>query len=89
MSQRLPVSFTRRASKHVDEAGQWWRENRAKAPEALREELDQALQLIASHPENLFAADASFFPSLAAVNPGLTIVAQALRAADHIRASHL
>ena len=51
MSQRLPVSFTRRASKHVDEAGRWWRENRAKAPEALREELDQALQLIASQPD--------------------------------------
>ena len=28
---------------------------------------------------------ASFFPSSAAVNPGLTIVAQALRVADHIR----
>ncbi len=34
---------------------------------------------------NLFVVDASFFPSSAAVNPGLTIVAQALRAADHIR----
>jgi len=37
--------------------------------------------------ENLFVVDASFFPSSAAVNPGLTIVAQALRVADHIRAS--
>jgi choline dehydrogenase-like flavoprotein len=35
--------------------------------------------------ENLFVVDASFFPSAAAVNPGLTIVAQALRVADHIR----
>ena len=33
---------------------------------------------------NLFVVDASFFPSSAAVNPGLTIAAQALRAADHI-----
>jgi choline dehydrogenase-like flavoprotein len=33
---------------------------------------------------NLFVIDASFFPSSAAVNPALTIVAQALRAADHI-----
>lgn len=39
--------------------------------------------------DNLFVVDASFFPSSAAVNPGLTIVAQALRAADHIRSSHL
>jgi choline dehydrogenase-like flavoprotein len=33
---------------------------------------------------NLFVVDASFFPSSAAVNPGLTIIAQALRVADHI-----
>jgi choline dehydrogenase-like flavoprotein len=39
--------------------------------------------------ENLFVVDASFFPSSAAVNPGLTIAAQALRAADHIRANDL
>jgi len=39
--------------------------------------------------DNLFVVDASFFPSSAAVNPGLTIAAQALRVADHIRSSHL
>ncbi|WP_395662986.1 GMC oxidoreductase [Aestuariivirga sp.] len=33
---------------------------------------------------NLFVIDASFFPSSAAVNPALTIAAQALRAASHI-----
>ena len=38
---------------------------------------------------NLFVVDASFFPSSAAVNPGLTIVAQALRVADHIRRTDL
>jgi choline dehydrogenase-like flavoprotein len=37
--------------------------------------------------DNLFVVDASFFPSSAAVNPGLTIVAQAIRVADHIKAS--
>jgi choline dehydrogenase-like flavoprotein len=36
---------------------------------------------------NLFVVDASFFPSSAAVNPGLTIIAQALRTADHIIAT--
>jgi choline dehydrogenase-like flavoprotein len=36
---------------------------------------------------NLFVVDASFFPSSAAVNPGLTIIAQALRTADHIKAT--
>jgi choline dehydrogenase-like flavoprotein len=34
--------------------------------------------------DNLFVVDASFFPSSAAVNPALTIAAQALRSADHI-----
>jgi choline dehydrogenase-like flavoprotein len=33
---------------------------------------------------NLFVVDASFFPSSAALNPALTIAAQALRVADHI-----
>jgi len=39
--------------------------------------------------DNVFVVDASFFPSSAAVNPGLTIAAQALRVADHIRQTDL
>ena len=39
--------------------------------------------------ENLFVVDASFFPSSAAVNPALTIAAQALRVADHITTTDL
>jgi choline dehydrogenase-like flavoprotein len=39
--------------------------------------------------DNLFVVDASFFPSSAAVNPGLTIIAQALRVADHIKSVDL
>ena len=38
---------------------------------------------------NLFVVDASFFPSSAAVNPALTIAAQALRVAEHIMMSEL
>ncbi|MEO8481487.1 MAG: GMC family oxidoreductase [Acidobacteriota bacterium] len=34
--------------------------------------------------ENVFVVDGSFFPSSAAVNPALTIAAQALRVADHL-----
>lgn len=34
--------------------------------------------------ENLYVVDASFFPSSAAMNPALTIAAQALRVADHL-----
>ncbi|OCJ17263.1 hypothetical protein A6U87_20910 [Rhizobium sp. AC44/96] len=39
--------------------------------------------------QNLFVIDASFFPSSAAVNPALTIVAQAIRASEHILATNL
>jgi choline dehydrogenase-like flavoprotein len=38
---------------------------------------------------NLFIVDASFLPTSAAVNPALTIAAQALRTADHIRRKDL
>ncbi|MCB0226938.1 MAG: GMC family oxidoreductase, partial [Anaerolineae bacterium] len=34
--------------------------------------------------ENLYVVDSSFFPSSAAMNPALTIAAQALRVADHL-----
>ena len=40
------------------------------------------------HP-NLFVVDASFLPTSAAVNPALTIAAQALRVADHITRTDL
>lgn len=36
--------------------------------------------------DNLYIADASFFPSVGAVNPTLTIIANALRVADAIKA---
>jgi choline dehydrogenase-like flavoprotein len=35
--------------------------------------------------DNLYVVDASFFPSSGAVNPALTIMANALRVGDHIR----
>lgn len=35
--------------------------------------------------DNLYVADASFFPSIGAVNPTLTIIANALRVAAHIQ----
>lgn len=39
--------------------------------------------------DNLFVVDASFLPTSAAVNPSLTIAAQALRVADHIKTKEL
>ena len=35
--------------------------------------------------DNLYVTDASFFPSIGAVNPTLTIIANALRVADVIK----
>ncbi|HEX2713626.1 MAG TPA: GMC family oxidoreductase [Candidatus Acidoferrales bacterium] len=35
--------------------------------------------------DNLYVVDASFFPSSGAVNPALTVMANALRVADHLR----
>ncbi|HEX4913206.1 MAG TPA: GMC oxidoreductase, partial [Vicinamibacterales bacterium] len=35
--------------------------------------------------DNLYVVDSSFFPSSAAVNPALTIMANALRVGDHLR----
>mgnify|MGYP005850673751 CR=1 FL=1 len=36
--------------------------------------------------DNLYVVDGSFFPSSSAVNPGLTIMAMAIRVADHLKA---
>lgn len=51
MNPPLPITFTVRASRQVAEAERWWRANRTKAPDALRVELTQALQLVAAQPE--------------------------------------
>ena len=51
MTSPLPVVFTRRAERHVQEAGSWWKKNRTKAPGALAEELGNALRLVASQPD--------------------------------------
>ncbi len=36
--------------------------------------------------DNLYVVDASFFPSSGAVNPALTIMANAMRVGDHLKA---
>ncbi|MCB1110026.1 MAG: GMC family oxidoreductase [Chlamydiia bacterium] len=39
--------------------------------------------------ENLYVVDGSFFPSISGVNPGLTIIANALRIGDHLKSEVL
>lgn len=50
MRDPLPLKVTRRAEREIERAGRWWRENREAAPEALREELENAFRLIAAQP---------------------------------------
>jgi plasmid stabilization system protein ParE len=46
----LPIKVTRRAAAQIQEAGGWWLANRPAAPEALKEELQRAFDLIAQQP---------------------------------------
>ena len=47
-------------------------------------DLGADLNCRAHEADNLYVTDASFFPSIGAVNPTLTIIANALRVADHL-----
>lgn len=46
----LPIRLSALADRQIDEADLWWRENRTKAPNAIREEIERVSALIASHP---------------------------------------
>ena len=46
----LEVRRTRAAKDDIERALAWWKRNREKAPDALAEELDRALTLIATSP---------------------------------------
>src|SRR5689334_14870113 len=50
MTERLRIEFTALASRHVREAEAWWRLNRTAAPNAIREELERILPIIAIQP---------------------------------------
>ncbi len=50
MSEPLHVEVSAFASGQVRETEAWWRANRTKAPNAIREELERASGLIAAQP---------------------------------------
>lgn len=50
MIEPLPVELTALAAQHIREAEQWWRLNRPAAPNAIREELERLLPIIAIQP---------------------------------------
>jgi plasmid stabilization system protein ParE len=49
-SRPLPVIFRRAAVGHIERAHAWWREHRAAAPDAIREDLARAVRLVAAQP---------------------------------------
>lgn len=50
MIEPLAVELTALAAQHIREAEQWWRLNRPAAPNAIREELQRLLPIIAIQP---------------------------------------
>ena len=46
----LPIEVSELADRQIQEADRWWRQNREKAPDAIREELKRIGALIASQP---------------------------------------
>lgn len=46
----LRVKISARATFHIDNAAQWWAENRPAAPGAVRQDIGEALSLLAKQP---------------------------------------
>jgi plasmid stabilization system protein ParE len=46
----LPIKVTPRAEKQIQKAASWWLANRLDAPEAMKEELRRAFELISPQP---------------------------------------
>jgi len=50
MTEPLRVAFTALAARQVREAELWWRHNRSAVPNAVREEIERLLPIIAIQP---------------------------------------
>jgi plasmid stabilization system protein ParE len=51
LSPPLPLRVTRRAAREIRTASEWWDENRPAAPEAFQDAIEQAFELISTHPK--------------------------------------
>jgi plasmid stabilization system protein ParE len=51
VSRPLDIEITDLAKEQIRAAESWWRLNRPKAPNAIREELERASSIISVHPE--------------------------------------
>jgi transposase len=50
MSAPLPIETSRRAARQIRELEAWWRVHRTAAPNAVREEIERAMRLLAFQP---------------------------------------
>jgi len=50
LTARVALTITRRAAREIREASAWWDENRPAAPEAFRQAIATAFELIATQP---------------------------------------
>jgi plasmid stabilization system protein ParE len=50
LTTRLALTITRRAAREIREASAWWDANRPAAPEAFRQAIATAFELIATQP---------------------------------------
>jgi plasmid stabilization system protein ParE len=50
LSPRLPLQITLRAAREIRSASQWWDENRPAAPDAFRDAIVKAFELIRTQP---------------------------------------
>ena len=46
----LDVEVTRRAAAQIEQAARWWSENRLAAPDAIRLDFEEAIELLAHQP---------------------------------------
>ena len=71
MSPRLPLQITRRARREIRAAAAWWDENRPAAPDAFRDAIDRAFELICTQPNiGTVATNAKLKPT--AISDGLS-----------------
>ena len=47
----MPLILSRRALREIREASEWWDQNRADAPDAFRDTLERAFELIQAEPK--------------------------------------
>ena len=51
MTFPLPIRVSRRAAAQIEEAAEWWAQNRPAAPRAVQQELERAFSLLAIQPD--------------------------------------